>query len=274
MGEDEHRGEHYDEMIDWSSRLGRELPFFETLFAEAGVRRVADVGCGSGRHAVSFALRGLDVVGIDPSPGMLARAQETARAAGVEIPFVQGAFGGVTSIVDRTLGGPVDAVLTLGNGFPHVDGIIATRLALADFASALRPGGIVVLHLLNHERLRRHRPVSLPAKTNRTRDGRVVVVLRVLEYADDGLVIEFVQLAREADVIEPTRADPFVDSDVSTPDWGIVTRRSLHTWLPAQTLVDELTNAGFERIEVFGDHSGRPLDEDLDESVIVVGRKS
>ena len=268
------RGERYDEMVDWSKRLGRELPFFQRIFAEAGVRRVADVGCGSGRHAVAFAEEGLEVVGIDPSTGMLSQAEENARRAGVKIAFVQGAFGGVTSIVGKAFRGPVDAVVTLGNGLPHVDGPMGARLAFSDFATALRPGGVLVLHLLNHERLQRHRPVSLPAKITRAHDGRIVVVLRVLDYTEAGLVVEFVQLGREARVTEPTRANAFVDSDESTSGWGLVTRRSLHTWLPAETLRTELGRAGFEHIEVLGDHSGRPLDVDSDESVIVVARKT
>jgi SAM-dependent methyltransferase len=268
------RGERYDEMVDWKKRLARELPLFQRLFEEAGVKRVADVGCGSGRHAVALAREGYEVVGIDPSPGMLAQAHDVAHSAGVAMTFMQGAFGGVTSIVDKAFGGPVDAVITLGNGLPHVDGIMGARLTFADFAAALRPGGVLVLHLLNHARLQATRPASLPAKINRTPDGRIVVVLRILDYTDEGLVIEFVQLGRDASVVEPTRANAFVDSDESTAEWELVTRRSLHTWLPAETLETELAAAGFERIEVLGDHSGRPLDAEKDESVIVVARRA
>ncbi len=273
MSDDQDRGEHYHEMVDWTSRLARELPFFLQLFEDAGVKRIADVGCGSGAHAVAFASEGYEVVGIDPSPGMLAQAEDVARAAGVDVPFVQGAFGGVTSIARRTFGGPVDAVITLGNGLPHVDGMMGARLTFADFADALRSGGVLVLHLLNHARLQNKQPVSLPPKIRRLSDGRIAVVLRILDYADEGLIIEFVQLGRDAAVVEPTRANAFIDSDESTAEWGLVTRRSLHTWLPVETLEAALTRAGFERIEVLGDHTRRPLDVDEDESVIVVARK-
>ncbi len=273
-GDDDHRGAHYDEMVDWGKRLQRELPFFERLFEAAGVRRIADVGCGSGRHAVAFAREGYEVVGIDPSPGMLAQAEEVAKAAGVSVPFVQGAFGGVTSIVGKTFGGTVDAVLTLGNGLPHVDGEMGARVAFDDFAAALRPRGVLVLHLLNHARLLEVRPVSLPPKIRRLSGGEVVLVLRILDYTDEGLVIEFMQLARNASAIEPTRQNAFIDSDESTASWELVTRRSLHTWLPAERLESQLLRAGFELLEVLGDHSGRPLDVDNDESVIVVARKA
>ncbi len=68
----EHRDEiEAEEMIDLIERtIGHEPE-----------RRVLDVGCGSGRHAISFAKRGYgDVTGIDLSPTLLAEARnETAR---------------------------------------------------------------------------------------------------------------------------------------------------------------------------------------------------
>ena len=151
---------------------------------------------------------------------------------------------------------------------------MGARLAFTDFATALRPGGVLVLHLLNHARLQRNKPVALAAKMNRLSDGQIAVVLRILDYTAEGLVIEFVQLGRKTGVVEPTRTNAFIDSDESTAEWELVTRRSLHTWLPAETLEAELAKAGFERIEVLGDHSGRALDVDADESVIVVARKA
>jgi SAM-dependent methyltransferase len=46
-------------------------------------KSVLDVGCGSGRYAVAAAERGARVVGVDFSPGMLARARDLARERGV-----------------------------------------------------------------------------------------------------------------------------------------------------------------------------------------------
>ena len=82
----------YDVFVDWDARLSREMPFFESLFERVGVRRVLDVGCGSGMHAVSFAKSGLEVVGVDPSKGMLESARANALAAEVNIRFEPGVF--------------------------------------------------------------------------------------------------------------------------------------------------------------------------------------
>lgn len=47
-------------------------------------QRILDVGCGSGRYCIAFALRGADrVTGLDIAPAMLELASEHARRAGV-----------------------------------------------------------------------------------------------------------------------------------------------------------------------------------------------
>jgi ubiquinone/menaquinone biosynthesis C-methylase UbiE len=48
-------------MIDWPKRLANESPFFHHLFDQSNVRRVADVACGTGRHADMFRSWGLEV---------------------------------------------------------------------------------------------------------------------------------------------------------------------------------------------------------------------
>ena len=67
--------EHYDIMIDWPARLAAERPFFAWLFQQAQVRRVLDIGCGTGHHARVMAEMGAEVLGIDPSQPMIERAQ-------------------------------------------------------------------------------------------------------------------------------------------------------------------------------------------------------
>ena len=65
----------YEAMIDWPRRLANDGPFFQGLFEELGVRRVADVACGTGHHAAMFHSWGLLVEGADISPNMIERAR-------------------------------------------------------------------------------------------------------------------------------------------------------------------------------------------------------
>src|SRR5207302_9183638 len=55
------------------------------LYAQGKVRRVLDLGCGTGGHAVPLAQRGYDVVGVDRSPDMLQRAKQRGSSARFEL---------------------------------------------------------------------------------------------------------------------------------------------------------------------------------------------
>ncbi len=258
----------YDQMVDWDKRLAREAPFFRRLFDEVGVDRLADVGCGSGKHAIMFQEWGIEVTGIDPSESMLAQARENAARAGVAIEFLEGGFGDVAALAGTGL----DAVITLGNGLPHVGGEAELRTAFADLAVALRPGGVVVLHLLNHERLIGQRIRMMPPTVRTTPEGDRVF-LKVLDYRDDGILFDFVTLTRALGA-EPSADNAFAEDDPEATGWHLRSRRSLHTALPVSLLQVTLREAGFSEIEAFGDHAGRALHVDTDESVIVVARRT
>jgi len=64
-----------------------EEPVVRRLLGPVRGRRVADIGCGTGRHAIRLARAGAKVVGLDFSEGMLARAR--AAAGALPIRFVR-----------------------------------------------------------------------------------------------------------------------------------------------------------------------------------------
>lgn len=263
----------YDELVNWERRLEREAPFFRRVFAEADVQSIVDVGAGSSRHAIMFRSWGLDVTAIDPSADMLQLARENAERAGSDVRIVEGGFGDVARIAGR----PVDAITCTGNALPHVRSIEGLHIALRDFADALRPGGIVVLHYLNHARLIQHR-IRTMSPVFRETPGGDKFFLRLLGYTPDldGILFDFVTLVREASVRDgrhtieswpaTLQADPL-------GGWSTRVRRSLHFAMPFDMITAELGDAGFGDVVVYGDHEGTPLDPDGDESIVVVARR-
>jgi SAM-dependent methyltransferase len=249
----------YDEFVNWDKRLANEGPFFRELFEAEGVRRVVDVGSGSARHAILFATWGLDVVAVDPDESMLAQARANAErfagdiaAGGGSLAIAKGGFGEL-----HRLGvGPADAITCTGNALPHVAGRDGLTEALADFSSVVVPGGILVLHLLNHGRLLDKRPRAIPPKIVETAEGTKVFV-RVIDYPPGGefLDFDFVTLVRDA-----------------AGAWVLSSRRSAHTAIPVELLETELPCAGFGRVQAFGGHDRHPV-TDADESVIVVAQR-
>jgi SAM-dependent methyltransferase len=97
--------------------------------------RVLDVGCGTGVLAQRLAGRGYDVVGLDPSKGMLEvmhrRAPELEAVAGsaTEIPFAEGEF---------------DLALSVA-AMHHIAEPAAVRRALEEMVRVVRPGGLVAV---------------------------------------------------------------------------------------------------------------------------------
>jgi glycine/sarcosine N-methyltransferase len=242
----------YDRFVDWDKRLTREGPFFRALFSERDVRSVVDVGSGSGRHSVLFASWGLDVIGVDPDPAMLASAREHAGERGSKARFVEGGFGGLAALGR----GPFDALVCTGNALPHVDGQDGLRAALRDFAAVLRPGGVAVLHLLNHDRLLAGELRAIPPVVREDDEG-TWVFLRVMDYVEGGIRFDFATMHRPPGGWESDEA------------WDVTSRRSLHTALPSSLLTGELEAAGFHDVRAFGDHTGRAFDPAVDESVIL-----
>lgn len=249
----------YDQFVDWNKRLAREAELYRRVFEEAQAASVIDVGAGSARHAIMFASWGMRVDAVDPDDSMLAQARINAAAAADEIADA----GGALRVVEAGFGGldalglgPADALVCSGNALPHVDGHAGLAVTLADFAAVLRSGAVLVLHLLNHQRLLDKRPRSIPPVVRDTDDG-TKVFLRLMDYpaGDEYIDFDFVTLVRDA-----------------SGDWQLTHRRSPHTALPPSLLEAALDRAGFEHIEFLGGHDGRELGPD-DESVIVVARR-
>jgi SAM-dependent methyltransferase len=78
--------DEYAPYYDWENAqtIGRsDLPFWRRLVADRG-GPVLELGCGTGRILAPVARAGVDVVGVDRSAPMLARAQARIRRAGLD----------------------------------------------------------------------------------------------------------------------------------------------------------------------------------------------
>ncbi|HUS17051.1 MAG TPA: class I SAM-dependent methyltransferase [Chloroflexia bacterium] len=120
------------ELYDLENTGRADTDFYVGLAAELGVRRIIDLGCGTGVLTRELAIEGRQVVGIDPAPAMLAVARRPPGADRVQ--WVEGDAS--------ALGGPQADLLIMTGNVAQVFLDDAEWAATLDaIHAALRPGG-------------------------------------------------------------------------------------------------------------------------------------
>jgi SAM-dependent methyltransferase len=129
----------------WRETFGRvdaaqtaaEAAFLRRVLPLPDFRQVLDVPCGFGRHMALLVDSGYDVVGIDNDPAIVAEAQ----AEGLDARL--GDMRDLTRLRDD-----FDAVVCMWTSFGYYDADTNADV-LRGFAARVRPGGRVVLDLLD-----------------------------------------------------------------------------------------------------------------------------
>lgn len=140
--------DYYAQAPDLYDETARGIPgdvaFYRDLAVASG-GPVVELGVGTGRIAIPTAAAGVEVIGIDTSPEMLAVARARAEAAGVasRLRFVQGDMR--TFEAER----PVPLVTIPFRAFLHNLGDADQRATLAASYRALQPGGRLALNVFN-----------------------------------------------------------------------------------------------------------------------------
>ncbi len=189
-------------------------------------RRVLDLGCGTGHYCGALAAAGMQTVGIDLDPAMIAAAR--ARYTDIELQALDMREVGV-------LRGPFDGAYCIGNVLPHL-----APADLAGFLRALRgllsPAAPFVVQTVNFDRLL---PFDAPYRFPNLDAGSSLVFRREYVPAGDGAV-RFVTELREGDRLL------FTGEEMLWP------RR-------ATDLIAVGDGAGFELVEHLGDFAGAPF---------------
>ncbi|MGN6370276.1 MAG: class I SAM-dependent methyltransferase [Phycisphaerae bacterium] len=132
----------YEAVIDWPKRLAREEPFYRRLFAQTGTRRVLDAACGTGRHACMFHDWGLSVEAADIAPRMLDRAR-LHRPPDARLTWTLRSFD------QPVQSAPFDIAICVGNSLALAPTLLTVQTAIAQMLHAVRPGGSLVIQVLN-----------------------------------------------------------------------------------------------------------------------------
>ena len=135
--------------------------------------RVLDLGCGSGRRTLELSRRGQRVLGVDPDERALAAARAAAKGERLNVHFMK------TDPREISYRDDFDAVVCLDGAFGQLPSDREDARALDAVRKALKPGGKLLIDVLNKEWLMRH---FEPNYWERGEDGRGAVVLDQISF--------------------------------------------------------------------------------------------
>jgi SAM-dependent methyltransferase len=129
----------------------KEVDFIEAALGIKEGGMILDLACGNGRHAVELSNRGFQVVGLDLSLPMLARAAELAQKHGQKINFIHGDMRQIA--FEATF----DGACCLGTSFGFFDD--ETNIKVIDgVRRALKARGMLVISTVNRDYIIGHQP--------------------------------------------------------------------------------------------------------------------
>jgi SAM-dependent methyltransferase len=238
----------YEATIDWPRRLSNEGPFFRALFDQFKVKRVADVACGTGRHAAMFHSWGLDVDASDISAKMIQRAKDLFG----EPPGLHWAVSSFEQ--PRLAPETLDAAICIGNSLALAADMTSVAAALRALFDMVRRGGLVVVHVLNLWKVPPGPCVWQKIITRPSLPGAAMSLKGVHRCGEIG----YVEL-----VVVPSDADDTPIRSESVPFLGLT--------------VDQLKAAAIEHgtidVAFFGNHQHQPYDAVGSADLIMVAKK-
>ena len=153
-----------------SAHVRSEVADLWRLLELAPNARVLDIGCGHGRHALTLAERGAEVIGVDCAVALLDRARHLAADLHLYVWWIRGDMRRLALLSECVTA----AVLMDSLGFFDTED--ENEAVLREAARVLAPRGRLVLKVVNGGRVLD----TFRQEDREERDGTVVTVSRTL----------------------------------------------------------------------------------------------
>jgi len=247
--------EDYDRFVNWDNRLKFELPFIEkqigSLDSSKGPIRILDAACGTGMHTIELSRRGYEAIGADVSENMIRQAEENAASAGMKVEFNAIGFKELAKHYKN-----IDLFLCLGNSLPHVLSSSELAITLNDFASCVRPDGVLLIQNRNFDAVLAKKERWMEPQSYK-KAGQEWIFLRLYDFDQDGLLtFHMVTLSRS-----------------EQENWQMKSDSTRLNPLRRDELLTSLRQSGFGDINCYGGMDGQPFEPGESNNLVVVARK-
>lgn len=131
--------EFYDKLtdnVDYENRAQYILRLFKKYGSAPSL--LLDLACGTGSFSLSFAKKGIEVIGVDPSPEMLSIAQNKSVSEGLDVFFL------CQKAEELNLMGTVDGIICCLDSLNHITDYKNLCKAFEKAALYLESGGLFV----------------------------------------------------------------------------------------------------------------------------------
>lgn len=142
----------YDLVTKWETRLSYEVPDLSSFFRQEKVKKIVDIGAGTGEHAIALAKKGFEVVGLEKSKLMYKASKEKWEnqpdRVKTKVEFVNGNY---TQILSQRIG-EFDAAIFMGNALSH--NALDYREVLAAVSKSLLPkNAYMIIQMVNFQKV-------------------------------------------------------------------------------------------------------------------------
>lgn len=158
-----------------------QLSFVQQQFGNLNGKHLLDVGCATGELSAQLAKQGARVCGIDLSADLLQQAGKKETSEGLSFRE-----GNMLHLQNDFGEAQFDGVICFGNTLVHLNTLNEVRQALDGMRYVLKPGGQLLLQILNYDHILDNRVNALPKIEN-----DVVVFNRYYDFENDSWRLQF-----------------------------------------------------------------------------------
>ncbi len=189
--------DEYDWLTDAASREKNHEREVGAMIERYHPKSVLDAGCATGLTTMLFARKGVRAIGLDRSQAMLEVARRKFARSPLPMTFVYGSF----ERLPRSLDGKFDLIVCLANSISGVDSIANLKRAFRSFNRVLKPGGSLVLQMLNYRSVKEGE-----IQTIRSTEHHGILYLRYMERDGSRISLHIVRVDTN---VRPAQIEPF-----------------------------------------------------------------